>query len=351
MYPKPRCFCNFLPTLIALALLAPLANTLAVTLEWDANPEPNVAGYKVYIGSQSRQFDTVIDVGPATQKPLESLQAGRLYYFAVTAYDSDGLESELSEEITYTVSTLTTATPLANATVCAGEGASFVTIAAGLGPFGFVWKKDGALIAGATNANLTLTTVSAANAGTYTVKVTGARNAVTNAASLVVREMIGATPISAATRFVGESVMFQTTLGGTGPFIFVWRKDGVILSSQTNGSLSIGAVAMNDSGFYTLIVEGMCNAVTNAAMLTVTMIATNALPVPLSIRLSDAALPVAISFLSEAGRQYTVQASADLQSWQTIHTLAPLINGTNQWADADAANHPTRFYRVLGSQH
>src|SRR5690349_3713163 len=68
-----------------------------VIVEWDANPETNVAGYRVYCGSGPRSYETVSDVGIATaftnDFPL------RIHYVAVTAYDTDGLESAFSDEL------------------------------------------------------------------------------------------------------------------------------------------------------------------------------------------------------------------------------------------------------------
>ena len=60
------------------------------------------AGYKVYLGSQSGTYNTSNDVGLATRQIVSSLEFGRTYYFAVTAYDRDGQESGFSTEVTYT---------------------------------------------------------------------------------------------------------------------------------------------------------------------------------------------------------------------------------------------------------
>lgn len=80
-------------------LLASVFTALAVTVEWDPNPETNVAGYRVYWGTRSRLYDTVIDVGNQTfvQLPTPTVKT----YYAVTAYDTDGLESDFSEEVFY----------------------------------------------------------------------------------------------------------------------------------------------------------------------------------------------------------------------------------------------------------
>lgn len=84
-----------------------------ITLEWDANTEPDLAGYKLYykIGSDTitntapydgagliyngTAIDSPIDVGLLTpvngkvRVTLENIQANQKYCFAVTAYDNE----------------------------------------------------------------------------------------------------------------------------------------------------------------------------------------------------------------------------------------------------------------------
>ncbi len=84
-----------------------------VTLAWDANAEPYLAGYKIYFGVSSRIYSTTIDVGNALQYTIADLQPGIIYYFAATAYDSYGNESDFSAEVTYAVPQKSAA-PVAN---------------------------------------------------------------------------------------------------------------------------------------------------------------------------------------------------------------------------------------------
>lgn len=76
-----------------------------VTLAWDPNTEPDLAGYKVYHGTQSRSYGDPIDVQNVTQVTLTDLTPGQTYYFAATAYDNEVpvKESAYSEELVYTL--------------------------------------------------------------------------------------------------------------------------------------------------------------------------------------------------------------------------------------------------------
>ena len=76
-----------------------------VTLAWDPSG-PEVAGYRVHYGLNSRAgssvYASVIDVGPQTSFSVPNLAVGTTYFFAVTAYNSLGVESDFSDEIAYT---------------------------------------------------------------------------------------------------------------------------------------------------------------------------------------------------------------------------------------------------------
>ncbi len=69
------------------------------TLAWDPNQEPDLAGYKLYYGTSSRSYSQNVNVGNLTLYTLAGLQAGVTYYFAVTAYDTEGNESDYSNEV------------------------------------------------------------------------------------------------------------------------------------------------------------------------------------------------------------------------------------------------------------
>ena len=71
-------------------------------LIWDPNSEPDLAGYKIYYGTSSNNYNSVVDVGNHTTYTLSGLQAGKTYYISATAYNLKGLESGYSNEIVFT---------------------------------------------------------------------------------------------------------------------------------------------------------------------------------------------------------------------------------------------------------
>jgi hypothetical protein len=84
-------------------LTAPLCHAAQVTLAWDPNPEPTVSGYRVYYGTSSYYYSSVIDVGNRTDCTITGLLSGVTYVISATAYSSRGDESNFSDAIAYTV--------------------------------------------------------------------------------------------------------------------------------------------------------------------------------------------------------------------------------------------------------
>lgn len=72
-----------------------------ITLLWNASATPGVAGYKVYQGGASRAYTNTVDVGNVRSNTV-SLARGATYFFGVTSYLPNGLESDFSNEVSYT---------------------------------------------------------------------------------------------------------------------------------------------------------------------------------------------------------------------------------------------------------
>jgi hypothetical protein len=83
---------------IIFSIFIPIAWSAQVTLEWAAS-SGNVAGYNVYQGTSSRDYDVTLDVGNWTSVTIADLEDGEAYYFSVTAYDLEYSESGYSNEV------------------------------------------------------------------------------------------------------------------------------------------------------------------------------------------------------------------------------------------------------------
>lgn len=73
----------------------------APTTNEDGSSLDDLAGYKLYYGTQPGQYTQVVTVGAYTTAEIGDLDAGT-WYLTVTAYDIYGNESDFSNEIYHT---------------------------------------------------------------------------------------------------------------------------------------------------------------------------------------------------------------------------------------------------------
>jgi hypothetical protein len=94
----------------------------------------------------------------------------------------------------------------ASRTVTAGASVTLSVVASGTAPLSYQWAKGGANIAGATSATLSLSAVTSANAGSYTVTVSNSAGSVTSAAAvLTVNPATPPPPVTLAVSLTGPA--------------------------------------------------------------------------------------------------------------------------------------------------
>lgn len=75
--------------------------TQNVRLAWNPSKSLQAVGYFLYCGTEKGVYTNKIDIGNNTMTFVSGLQEGQTYYFAVTAYNSAGVESPLSNDTSY----------------------------------------------------------------------------------------------------------------------------------------------------------------------------------------------------------------------------------------------------------
>lgn len=90
---------------VPVTLVLSPATSGAATLNWLANAEPDLAGYKIYRGTASGSYGSPVAVlgSTVTSHTLSALQSGTTYFFVITAYDTAGNESSYSNEVSKSV--------------------------------------------------------------------------------------------------------------------------------------------------------------------------------------------------------------------------------------------------------
>ncbi len=80
-----------------------LADTDGIYIEWDANTEEDLVGYKVYRSTKADGGYKLIETLSKAEVFYEDndVRIGTRYYYRVTAYDEDGNESRMSEIASY----------------------------------------------------------------------------------------------------------------------------------------------------------------------------------------------------------------------------------------------------------
>ena len=151
-----------------------------------------------------------------------------------------------------------------------GIKASFNVIADGTGPLAYQWHKDGMDLPGATSCELT-----AVEAGTYDVTVTGFGSVTSDPATLTIvpygRDqvpMITSHPQSRG-NYQGTVATFSVGSSGKGPFAHQWRKNGTNIPGADSWLLTISNVAPADAGTYDVVLSGFNSVTSNPATLTV----------------------------------------------------------------------------------
>lgn len=85
--------------LLFLLAVRAAAQDVNVTLTWDANAEPDLAGYCVYWGSASGAYTQSAEV--TTNRATIALPRSQMAYIAVTAINTGEAESAFSKELIY----------------------------------------------------------------------------------------------------------------------------------------------------------------------------------------------------------------------------------------------------------
>jgi len=163
----------------------------------------------------------------------------------------------------------------ASQTVAAGANVTFTVTATGSPTPTLQWQRNGSPLAGQTGQTLTLTSVQAGDAGSYTCVATNNAGSVTsNAATLAVTAAavlpsFTAHPASQAVT-AGANVTFTVSATGSPTPTLQWQRNGAPLAGQTGPTLTLTNVQVADNGAYTCVATNISGSVTsNSGSLTV----------------------------------------------------------------------------------
>jgi hypothetical protein len=178
--------------------------------------------------------------------------------------------------VTSTVATLALVTPAVAPVITAfpisqslpgGQALTLTAVASGTSPLSFQWRKDGVALAGATGSTYAIASMQTFHAGSYTVVVSNTAGSVTSSAATLTVAIPPSisTPLANQSAGIGASVTLQAAVGGTAPFSYQWRKDGVAIPGATNATCAIACAEPADAGSYTVVITNAAGSVTSGA--------------------------------------------------------------------------------------
>jgi hypothetical protein len=227
---------------------------------------------------QWRKDGVSISGATASTLTLTNVQPSNSGSYTVVVSNTGGSQTSAAANLTVSVTAPAISSQPVSQTTNVSQPVSFAVAATGTAPLAYQWLKNGVALAGATNANLTLAnpqTMDAANAPGYTVMVSNLAGTVTSSAATLTVNLVAPSittqPISQST-FTGGTVTFSVVVGGTAPFSYQWRKNGVNVGPNSS-SYTISSALTSDAGAYSVVVSNGAGAVTsNSANLTVTVV-------------------------------------------------------------------------------
>src|SRR4029079_397201 len=172
---------------------------------------------------------TISTVGAVSTLTVSGVAAAGAGSYIVTVSGSCG--TPVTQSASLTVDQNVAATALSPQEKCLGQNATFSTTASGTAPYSFVWKFVSTVLASGGKytistvgavSTLTVSGVAAADAGSYSVTVSGSCGTpITQSASLTVDQNLAATALSPQEECAGQDATFTTTASGTAPYSFV----------------------------------------------------------------------------------------------------------------------------------
>ena len=252
---------------------------------------------------------------------------------------SQAITITINGQVTPTAPTITSSP--AAATVIAGRTASFTGTASGMTPIGYFWLKNnssvvnGGTISGANTATLTITGVTANDAGNYSLLASNLLGTATSsAAALTVITLPAITSQPTAQNVAsGSSAQFAISATGSAPLNYRWLKNGV---GVTNGVKFIGAnsnvltvasVSTTDVGNYSVVVTNLAGSVTSS----VAALAIVSAP-------TFVTLPTNRTVIAGTNTTFTVTAAGSAPlAYQWLKNNSPLTDGGNISGSTTAA--------------
>jgi hypothetical protein len=336
------------------AIYGAIAPPPAVVLSWDALTNADLAGYRLYIGTESGTYSAMTDAGNATQITLTDLTNGIRYFFVVTGYMTDGQEGDFSAELNFTAGNVET-NPSAITMSSPTDGSLFIEpatidFAATVNPNGHSISKvlfyNGSTLVGESISPPYSLTWSNVVAGNYALSAQVLDDTGFAASSAVANVSVSASRLPPA----GPTLTLSMTPERVPVVDGVGTQDHAY-EVQATGDLTtwtaLGSVTADAKGHFSFTDSTAGSVV--ARYYRVKDLSASQVPPPAAPMLTLAMTPERLPIIQGLGRQnrtYEVQATADFRTWTGLGSVTADAAGHFSYTDSSAASVPARYYRV-----
>lgn len=157
-----------------------------------------------------------------------------------------------------------------NLTLYAGQASELDSLAQSSLPLNYQWYRlDGGVpnaLGGQTNASVVFASAQMSDAGQYFCTASNALGVAVSSAAVVAVQPIAvaiASPASVPVE-VGGSLVLSATVGGVGPVVLQWFKDGRPVAGANGTTLSVVAADAFDAGQYVLVASNLYGSATSS---------------------------------------------------------------------------------------
>ncbi len=270
--------------LIALTFLmlsATISAAGTVGIQWNSVADADLAGYRIYYGNVSGNYDQSVDVGNVTSYTLTGLADCTMWFAAVKAYDTEGLES-----VDYSVEVSGWARPVVTAATpnVIQQGADYALTVNGTN------FQSGATVE-FVEPGITVNSVTVNSCNDLTANISVALSATLGATDLdivnadrvfgtgtglltviepQVPAYITSNPVDTTVQ-EGQTAAFSVTAGGTAPISYQWRRNGTDIAGAVSATYTTPPTTASDDGalFTCRVSNASGSEVSAAARLTV----------------------------------------------------------------------------------
>ena len=148
-----------------------------------------------------------------------------------------------------------------------GFKAKFNVVADGTAPLTYQWQFKGANLAGATDAELTISNATLVNVGNYDVIISNIYGPVTSSVatlSVVTPPVIVQQPLNAQV-LAGGPAVFKVIATSSGRLSYQWFLNGIAILGATNSTYNIAVAQLLDEGDYTVFITSLAGSVLSSS--------------------------------------------------------------------------------------